>query len=104
LRDINSRNYTLRGMAERNAINAPIQGSAADIIKLAMVQIDSFLEKKHYKTKLILQVHDELVFDVPLEELAEVQPQIISLMENVVQWPVPLKAEGGVGQNWLEAH
>ncbi|WP_035756302.1 DNA polymerase I [Hugenholtzia roseola] len=104
LRDINSRNYTMRGMAERNAINAPIQGSAADIIKLAMIKIDSFLEEKKYKTKLILQVHDELVFDVPLQELDEVRPQIIALMEKVVEWAVPLQAQAGVGKNWLEAH
>ena len=104
LRDINSRNATMRGFAERNAINAPIQGSAADIIKLAMIDIHDWLKKKNLKTKMILQVHDELVFDVHKDELETVQPEIIRMMENVIKLDVPMKVEAGTGENWLQAH
>jgi DNA polymerase-1 len=104
LRDINSRNITTRGFAERNAINAPIQGSAADIIKIAMLHIHSWLTKEKLKTKMILQVHDELVFDLHKDEVDIVKPKVIELMRNAVQLEVPMDVEVGVGANWLEAH
>ncbi|WP_291728888.1 DNA polymerase I [Bernardetia sp.] len=104
LRDINSRNATQRGFAERNAVNMPIQGTAADIIKLAMVKVQEYLEENNLKTKMILQVHDELVFDVPKEELETVKPKIMEIMSKTYQIDVPLDVEAGVGQSWLEAH
>jgi DNA polymerase-1 len=104
LRDINSRNITTRGFAERNAINAPIQGSAADIIKIAMLHIHQWLTKEKLKTKMILQVHDELVFDLHKDEVNIVKPKVIELMRNAVQLEVPMDVEVGVGANWLEAH
>jgi DNA polymerase-1 len=104
LKDIHSRNSVVRGMAERNAINAPIQGSAADIIKLAMVHIHQKIKAGKFKTKMILQVHDELVFDIFKPELEEIQEIVINEMENVISLKVPLKVDYGVGNNWLEAH
>ena len=104
LRDINSRNVSTRGFAERNAINAPIQGSAADIIKIAMVHIQSWLERKKLKTKMILQVHDELIFDLHKDEEAIVKPKVIELMKTAVIIDVPMEVEVGIGKNWLEAH
>jgi DNA polymerase I len=104
LPDILSQNGNVRGYAERNAINAPIQGTAADIIKLAMVNIQNALEKKGLNTKMILQVHDELNFIVPENELKEVSELVSFEMENAVKLDVPLKADTGFGQNWLEAH
>jgi DNA polymerase-1 len=104
LRDINSRNITTRGFAERNAINAPIQGSAADIIKIAMLHIHSWLTKEKLKTKMILQVHDELVFDLHKSEVDIVKPKVTELMRNAIQLEVPMDVEVGVGANWLEAH
>ncbi|WP_338765338.1 DNA polymerase I [Bernardetia sp. ABR2-2B] len=104
LRDINSRNRTQRGFAERNAVNMPIQGTAADIIKLAMVKVQEYLEENNLKTKMILQVHDELVFDVPKEELETIKPKIMEIMSKTYQIDVPLDVEAGVGQSWLEAH
>jgi DNA polymerase I len=104
LRDINSRNITTRGFAERNAINAPIQGSAADIIKIAMLHIHSWLTKEKLKTKMILQVHDELVFDLHKSEVDIVKPKVTELMRNAIQLEVPMDVEVGVGENWLEAH
>jgi len=104
LPDINSQNANVRGFAERNAINAPIQGTAADIIKIAMVRIDSELTKRNLKTEMILQVHDELVFNVPTAELEEVKQIIKAEMENTVKLKVPLIADIGTGKNWLEAH
>ncbi|HEY5691917.1 MAG TPA: DNA polymerase I [Cyclobacteriaceae bacterium] len=104
LRDINSRNVSTRGFAERNAINAPIQGSAADIIKIAMVHIQSWLEREKLKTKMILQVHDELIFDLYKEEEKLVKPKVIELMKTAVIIDVPMEVEVGVGKNWLEAH
>ncbi|MEQ9169136.1 MAG: DNA polymerase I [Fulvivirga sp.] len=104
LRDINSGNATMRGYAERNAINAPIQGSAADIIKLAMVNIQKWLKEEKLKTRMIMQVHDELVFDVYKDEEEIVKPKIIDLMMNAVSLEVPLEVEAGVGENWLKAH
>ena len=104
LPDINSRNATVRGFAERNAINAPIQGSAADIIKIAMVRIAKRLTDEGLKTQMILQVHDELNFNVPNNEVERVKEIVQTEMEHAVQLRVPLKVDIGIGQNWLEAH
>ncbi len=104
LKDINSRNATVRGFAERNAINAPIQGSAADIIKLAMIDVFNELEKQNLKTKMILQVHDELIFDVYKPELEKVKEMVKNKMENAVKLSIPLTVDLGTGENWLEAH
>ena len=104
LPDINSRNTTVRGYAERNAINAPIQGSAADIIKVAMNCIFDRFERENIKSKMILQVHDELNFNVESNELDKVQKVVIEEMENAYKLAVPLKADCGKGKNWLEAH
>lgn len=104
LPDINSGNAHVRGMAERNAINSPIQGSAADIIKLAMINIHDALENQNLRSKMILQVHDELVFDVYFPELDKVKEIVKYEMENVVKLEVPLLVEMGHGKNWLEAH
>ena len=104
LSDINSRNHIVRGLAERNAINAPIQGSAADIIKMAMIQIQQKFEQLNLASKLILQVHDELVFDVLKTELETVKEIVKHEMENAVQISVPLTIDLGTGNNWLEAH
>ncbi|GGW59284.1 DNA polymerase I [Winogradskyella epiphytica] len=104
LKDINSRNAVVRGAAERNAVNAPIQGSAADIIKVAMIHIYNKLEAGNYKTKMLLQVHDELVFDVYKPELETMKTLIKTEMENAFTLDVPLDVEMDVGVNWLEAH
>ena len=104
LRDIDSRNFTLRGFAERNAINSPIQGSAADIIKLAMIKISDWMKTRDLKSKMIMQVHDELVFDVNKLEREELEENIKSIMENVIKIEVPLTVDIGVGKTWLEAH
>lgn len=104
LRDINSRNITTRGFAERNAINAPIQGSAADIIKIAMILIHKWLAREKLKTKMIMQVHDELVFDLHQDEQDIVKPKVIELMKSAVILDVPMEVEVGIGKNWLEAH
>lgn len=106
LKDINSRNWTVRGFAERNAINSPIQGSAADMIKLAMIKISDELKARKLNSKMILQVHDELVFDAVREELPVLKPLILEAMSNAMPLPndVPVVAEIGVGDNWLEAH
>jgi DNA polymerase I len=104
LRDINSRNITTRGFAERNAINAPIQGSAADIIKIAMINIHRWLAKENLKTKMIMQVHDELVFDVHKDEVAIVKENVIFLMKHAVHLEVPMEVEVGIATNWLDAH
>ncbi|PZD78792.1 DNA polymerase I [Mesonia sp. K7] len=104
LKDINARNHVVRSGAERNAVNAPIQGSAADIIKLAMINIQKVFEEKSIQSKMLLQVHDELVFDVLKTELEDVKKIIKHEMENAFQMAVPLEVEIGVGENWLEAH
>ncbi len=104
LRDINSRNQTMRGFAERNAINAPIQGSAADLIKIAMIQVHEWMLKEKLKSKMILQVHDELVFDAHKEEVELLKKHIPGIMTNAVSLLVPLEVEVGIGSNWLEAH
>ena len=104
LKDINSANAIVRGGAERNAVNAPIQGSAADIIKIAMINIHKKLTAENWKSKMLLQVHDELVFDVHNYELEKIQPMIKHEMENAFKMAVPLDVEIGLGKNWLEAH
>jgi len=104
LKDINSRNAIVRGAAERNAVNAPIQGSAADIIKIAMIRIHQKLKEGNYKTKMLLQVHDELVFDVHKPELEIIKPLIKSEMESAFKLSVPLDVDLDIGDNWLEAH
>ena len=104
LNDINSRNGMIRSSAERNAINTPVQGSAADIIKLSMIKIFNDLNSKFMKTKLILQVHDELVFEAPQNEVEQAKKIIIDNMENAYKLEVPLTVDIGVGENWLEAH
>ena len=104
LKDINSANAIVRGGAERNAVNAPIQGSAADIIKIAMINIHKKLTSENWKSKMLLQVHDELVFDVHNSELEKIQPMIKHEMENAFKMAVPLDVEIGLGKNWLEAH
>ena len=104
LKDINSRNAMVRSGAERNAVNAPIQGSAADIIKLAMINIHNRFKKEGFKSKMLLQVHDELVFDAHKEELEIIKPIIKYEMENAFKMSVPLDVEVGVGENWLQAH
>jgi DNA polymerase-1 len=106
LRDINSSNFTVRGFAERNAINSPIQGTAADMIKLAMIKIQAQLEKEKLQSKMILQVHDELVFDVEKSEIDEIKTLVLNDMQTSLLLPngVPVLAESGVGENWLVAH
>ena len=104
LKDINSRNQVVRGAAERNAVNAPIQGSAADIIKIAMINIHQKLKEGNFKTKMLLQVHDELVFDAYKEELDTVKQMIKTEMESAYNMSVPLDVEVGTGNDWLEAH
>ena len=104
LKDINSQNAIVRGAAERNAVNAPIQGSAADIIKLAMISIQKELKNEKWKSKMLLQVHDELVFDVHKTELDALKIMVKTKMENAFIIDVPLVVDIGVGVNWLEAH
>ncbi|WP_442787870.1 DNA polymerase I [Flavobacterium suncheonense] len=104
LKDINSANAVVRGAAERNAVNAPIQGSAADIIKIAMINIHKKLTSENWQSKMLLQVHDELVFDVHNSELEKIKPMIKHEMENAFKLAVPLVVELGIGHNWLEAH
>jgi len=106
LRDINSANFTVRGFAERNAINSPIQGTAADMIKLAMQKVHAAMKKEKMQSKMLLQVHDELVFDALKSEAKELKPLIIECMEFAMKLPnkVPVVAECGEGKNWLEAH
>jgi len=106
LKDINSANFTVRGFAERNAINSPIQGTAADMIKLAMIRIDEEFRQHGFKSKMLLQVHDELVFDAYKAELDIIKPIIMRCMQTALPLPneVPANAEVGSGVNWLEAH
>lgn len=104
LRDIHSKNMTVRGHAERNAINAPIQGSAADMIKIAMINIHDWMRKENLKSKMIMQVHDELVFDVHKSELELMKTKIPELMMGAMELDVPMDVEVGVGENWLQAH
>jgi DNA polymerase-1 len=106
LKDIHSSNFTVRGYAERNAINSPIQGTAADMIKLAMIKIHDEFKKKKFRSKMVMQVHDELVFDAHRDEVEIIKPIIINCMQGALQLPneVPADAEVGTGENWLEAH
>jgi DNA polymerase-1 len=106
LRDINSSNFTVRGFAERNAINSPIQGTAADMIKLAMIKVQLAIKESKLKSKMILQVHDELIFDTLKEEVDEMKKLILQNMQSALPLPndVPVVAEAGAGDNWLEAH
>ena len=104
LKNINSRNAIVRSADERNAVNAPIQGSAADIIKIAMIKIHDILKSDQYKSKMLLQVHDELVFDLHRDEIDILKPLIISEMENAYKLSIPLIVDVGMGDNWLEAH
>jgi DNA polymerase-1 len=104
LRDINSANQTVRGFAERNAINAPIQGSAADMIKIAMINIHREIKAQNLDSRMTMQVHDELVFDVPHNEIEIIKPIIMHNMKNAIKTTVPIMVEIGTGLNWLEAH
>ncbi|MBK8882637.1 MAG: DNA polymerase I [Bacteroidales bacterium] len=104
LPDIHSRNQVVRGNAERNAINAPIQGSAADIIKIAMVRIHEKMKSEGYRSRMILQVHDELIFEVEVSELEKLKEMVLSEMSNAVALDVPLKVDWGTGKSWFEAH
>ncbi len=104
LKDINSKNFTVRGFAERNAINSPVQGSAADLIKLAMINIHHEFKKLNLKSRMTLQVHDELVFDAHKDEVEMIKPIIYDKMIHAIKTNVPIEAEMGIGKNWLEAH
>jgi DNA polymerase-1 len=104
LPDITSRNATVRSLAERNAINAPIQGTSADIIKLAMINVDRRIRQEGLASRMILQIHDELVFDAVREEVEVLQRIVKEEMENVTRLSVPLTVECNYGNNWLEAH
>ncbi|REC77533.1 DNA polymerase I [Chryseobacterium elymi] len=104
LKDINSNNFVVRGHAERNAVNAPVQGSAADVVKLAMIKIDKELKEQQLQTKMLLQVHDELIFEAPVDEIEAASKLIKTEMESALETQVPLLVEVGVGNNWLEAH
>ena len=104
LRDINSRSWAMRSAAERTAINTPIQGTAADMIKIAMTRVHLLLEKGGYRTRMLLQVHDELVFDLHREEEEEVTPLIVDAMKNALPLEVPIVVDTGTGENWLDAH
>ena len=106
LKDINSANFTVRGFAERNAINSPIQGTAADMIKLAMIKIHAEFKARNFKSKMLLQVHDELIFDAHKEEVEMIKPIILHCMQTALVLPndVPTDAEIGIGDNWLVAH
>ncbi|MFC1467678.1 DNA polymerase I [Verrucomicrobiota bacterium] len=103
-RDINVKNNTVRQAAERNAINAPLQGTAADMIKIAMINIHQMLKEWHTKTRMVLQVHDELIFELHMDEADELVPKIENLMRTAIPMEIPLLVESGTGENWLEAH
>ena len=102
--DVNSHNGNIRAMAERNAVNAPIQGSAADIIKLAMIGVDRALREQGLRSRMVLQIHDELVLEVPEDEIQPVKRLLTEQMEGVMALSVPLTVECNYGKNWLEAH
>ncbi len=104
LPDIHSSNSVVRGIAERNAINMPIQGTAADMIKIAMATVHRRIREKRLMTRLLLQVHDELVFEVPKNEIETVRPIIVDAMTTALQLDVPIVVDTGTGHNWLEAH
>ncbi|MCX5775791.1 MAG: DNA polymerase, partial [Firmicutes bacterium] len=102
LRELHDGNYQTREFAKRAAINAPIQGTAADLIKLAMIKVDRFLSEHNYQTKLVLQIHDELLFQVPDDEIEKVFPAIKEIMETALKLDVKLKVDGGYAKNWHE--
>ena len=102
--DISAGNAALRALAERNAVNAPIQGTAADIIKLAMIAVDRRLREGAFRSRMVLQIHDELLLEVPQEEIAPVRELLVREMENVITLSVPLTVECHDGKTWLEAH
>jgi DNA polymerase-1 len=104
LRDINSSNHTMRSFAERNAINAPIQGSSADMIKIAMIRIFDEMAAAKLKSKMIMQVHDELIFDAHKSELEILKPMVEEGMKNAIKMKVPVVVDMNTGSNWLEAH
>jgi DNA polymerase-1 len=104
IRDINAKNKMVRSGAERNAINAPIQGTAADMIKIAMTRIEEVLQIQQAKTAMLLQVHDELVFDLDPDEEEQLVPQIEAIMQQAIPMQIPILIESGIGDNWLEAH
>jgi len=104
LKDINSKNATVRGFAERNAVNSPIQGTAADLVKVAMINIHQEMKKREMKSKLILQVHDELVFDAHQKEVEELRALVVDKMGSAIPMAVPLVVDSGLGAHWLEAH
>ena len=103
LREINDPNFVKREAARRAALNAPVQGSAADLIKIAMVRINQFLEEKNLKSKMVLQIHDELIFAVPKEELDFMKENISKIMTSAVSLPVKLTVEAGIGHSWYDA-
>ena len=104
LRNINSRNFTMRGFDERNAVNAPLQGSAADMIKIAMINIHKWMKKEALKSKMIMQVHDELVFEAHVDELQTLSNNVEVFMKTAIELKVPMEIGLGHGSNWLEAH
>ena len=104
LPDINASNATIRALAERNAVNAPIQGTAADIIKLAMIAVDKELNESGMKSRMVLQIHDELVFETDIKEVEVLKSLVTRCMENVIKLSVPLTVECNYGKNWIEAH
>ena len=104
LPDINARNASLRALAERNAVNAPIQGTSADIIKLAMIRVDRRLSEAGLKSRMVLQIHDELLFDALEDEVDALKKIVVEEMEQVIKLSVPLTVECSAGKNWLEAH
>ena len=104
LPDINSQNGTVRALAERNAINAPIQGTSADIIKIAMINVDRRIKEEGLQSRMVLQIHDELVFDAVKGEVEKLEEIVRTEMENVIKLSVPLTVECNHGNNWLEAH
>ena len=104
LRDINSRNATVRKFAERNAINSPIQGSAAEMIKIAMIHIHTWMKKEKLQSKMIMQVHDELVFEVHKTEVELLKEKVPTFMKEALPVEVPVKVALGIGDNWLEVH
>ena len=103
LPDIHAKKFTVRSFAERTAINSPIQGSAADIIKIAMINMQKKLDELHLKTKMVVQVHDELIFDVPKDELETIKKIVPEVMQSAVKLDVPLIADSGWGHNWYDA-
>ena len=101
---MNSRNGNVRAVSERNAINAPIQGTAADVIKLAMIEVQKELHRRKLRSRMVLQIHDELVLEVPVDEIEQVKNLLVEKMEGVVKLSVPLTVECNYGKDWLEAH